>query len=55
MPRPERHSEEESYLKQQNPSDINRRRQHSEALKEYKKYKKLCNTKKAIFEDNQIN
>ena len=37
--------------KQQNPTDINTRREHSEALKEYKK---LCNTKKAIFEENQI-
>ena len=38
-------------LKQQNPADINTRKQHSEALKEYKK---ICNTKKATFEENQI-
>ena len=38
-------------LKQRNPTDMNIRKQHSEALKEYKK---LCSTKKAKFEENQI-
>ena len=38
-------------LKQQNPTSSNTRKQHSEALKEYKK---LCASKKAIFEENQI-
>ena len=37
--------------KQQDPIDVPKRRQHSEALKEYKK---LCQQKKAIFEQSQI-
>ena len=38
-------------LKQQNPTDRSIRKQHSEALKEYKK---LCNIEKAKFEENKI-
>ena len=37
--------------KQQDPSNMNKRVQHSEALKEYKK---LCQKKKNIFEQEQI-